>query len=178
MTAAAFACFDTALGRGALAWGPQGVLAVSFPSADGRVAAHLQKRAPGAVEAPPPSGIAGLIADIVALFAGARPDFAGAVLDLTGIPDFEREVYALTRAIPAGMTKTYGQIARGLGDVAFSQRVGQALGRNPFAILVPCHRVIGADGRMVGFSAPGGGLAKMRLLKIEGGLAPDLFDRR
>jgi methylated-DNA-[protein]-cysteine S-methyltransferase len=171
------ASFETTLGRGAVAWGPGGVVAVSFPSpVEGEALQAIRRRAPAAVEGAPPSDIARLIADIAALCAGEKRDFASARLDLSGIGDFERRVYAETRRIPPGETKSYGDIACALGDVAFSQRIGQALGRNPFPIVIPCHRVIGVDGRMVGFSAPGGAAAKMRLLKIEGGLPPDLFD--
>lgn len=93
-----------------------------------------------------------------------------------GLPDFDRTVYGLTLEIGAGETKTYGDLARAMGDVSLSQRVGQALGRNPFPIIVPCHRVVGTGGAMTGFSAPGGAETKRRLLKIEGALGPDLLD--
>ncbi|MBI1365754.1 MAG: methylated-DNA--[protein]-cysteine S-methyltransferase [Alphaproteobacteria bacterium] len=172
-----YALFDTAFGRCGLAWGPAGARAVCFPEADDeKTAARLFRRAPGAQEAPPPCALARAIEGVRALFEGGRADFSDVDLDMEGIGDFDRAVYALALDIPPGATKTYGDLARALGDVAWAQRVGQALGRNPFPIIVPCHRVIGADGRMTGFSAPGGIDAKRRLLKIEGALAPDLFD--
>jgi len=82
-------------------------------------------------------------------------------------------VYARTSAIPPGGTATYGEVAAALGDPGLSRAVGQALGRNPWPIVVPCHRVTAADGRMGGFSAPGGGATKLRLLEIEGALVPE-----
>ncbi len=173
-----FTLFDTALGRCGLAWGPRGILAASFADKDdGKTRARLLRRAPRAAETDtPPPAIARVIADIIALFAGERRDLSYAELDMNGVADFDRSVLALTSEIPAGETKTYGDIAKALGDVSLSRRVGQALGRNPFPIIVPCHRVVGADGSMTGFSAPGGAEAKRRLLKIEGALQPELFD--
>lgn len=168
--------FETAFGRSMIAWGPDGILGLGFPPTDDMTADRIRRRALSAEEGDPTPQIARIVADIVALFRGEKRDLRGAKIDYRGIDDFEREVYERTRAIPPGETKTYGDIARSLGDVALSQRVGQALGRNPYPIVVPCHRVIGADGRMTGFSAPGGTNAKMRLLKLEGGLARDLFD--
>ncbi|MEE2691214.1 MAG: methylated-DNA--[protein]-cysteine S-methyltransferase [Pseudomonadota bacterium] len=172
-----FTLFDTALGRCGLAWGAAGVRAVSFPEEnDAATRERLLRRAKGAAEASPAGTIAAAIADIRALLAGERRDLSHIDLDMTGVSGFDRAVFALTLDIPPGETKTYGDIARALGDVSESRRVGQALGRNPFPIVVPCHRVVGADGRMTGFSAPGGIEAKRRLLKIEGALAPELFD--
>lgn len=177
MTETFYALFDTAMGEGGIAWGKDGVIAAAFPGPDAEAArAYLGRRAPGAVEAEPSEDIARIIADIAALFDGVKRDLSYARLDWTGVPDFDREVLALTLKIMPGETKSYGELARALGDVALSQRVGQALGRNPFAPIVPCHRVVGADGKLTGFSAPGGVEAKRRLLKIEGALAPDLFD--
>ncbi|MEM9619913.1 MAG: methylated-DNA--[protein]-cysteine S-methyltransferase [Pseudomonadota bacterium] len=170
--------FDTALGRCGLVWGPAGILASSFPySSDDETRAHMRRRAPNAVEAKIASpAIVSVIDDIVALFEGEQRDLSQTDLDMTGIPEFERIVYGLTLAISPGETKTYGDLARTMGDVSLSRRIGQALGRNPIPIIVPCHRVVGANGAMTGFSAPGGAEAKRRLLKIEGALEPELFD--
>ena len=169
--------FDTALGRCGLAWGPAGIVAVSFPEDDdAQTRASLLRRAPGARECAPPPAVAQVVRDIQALFEGAARDLAYADLDMSGVPDFDRAVLALALDIKPGETRTYGALARALGDVSLSRRVGQALGRNPFPIVVPCHRVVGAGGAMTGFSAPGGIGVKERLLKIEGALAPDLFD--
>lgn len=170
--------FDTRLGRCGIAWGASGVLAVSFAEADdAKTRANLLRRAKGATEtdAPPPA-ITRVITDIRALFDGEGAELSYADLDMDGLPEFDRNVIALTLDIKPGETNTYGDLARALGDVSLSRRVGQALGRNPFPIIAPCHRVIGADGSMTGFSAPGGAEAKRRLLKVEGALEPDLFD--
>ncbi|GJL95334.1 MAG: methylated-DNA--protein-cysteine methyltransferase [Hyphococcus sp.] len=179
----AYHLFETALGRCAMAWGESGVLSVSFPEKDDATTVDRLARRPKYLgyegdeeEASPPQGIVRLVKDITALFEGARPNFADARLDMEGIAAFDRELYALTLAIPAGELKTYGDLAKALGDVSLSRRVGQSLGRNPFPIIVPCHRVVGADGAMTGFSAPGGAEVKRRLLKIEGAIEPDLFD--
>ncbi len=102
--------------------------------------------------------------------------FDDAELDWKGVLPFDRSVYALTRAIGPGEMRTYGELARDLGDIALSRQVGQSLGSNPFPIVVPCHRVVGANGTMTGFSAPGGVETKRRLLKIEGAIGPDLLD--
>lgn len=177
MTAYAFALFDTAFGRAGLAWGAGGLRAVSFPSRDeAKVRARLLARAPDAALTPPSGRVAALSQDIAALFEGERRDFRDADLDLEGVAAFDRDVLALTLDIPHGDTRTYGDLARALGDVGLSRRVGQALGRNPFPIVVPCHRVVGAAGAMTGFSAPGGAETKRRLLKLEGAIAPELFD--
>lgn len=74
---------------------------------------------------------------------------------------FERRVWALLREIPYGQTRSYGDLARALGDVGYSQAVGAANGRNPLGIVVPCHRVVGADGALVGYA---GGLDRKRFL--------------
>ncbi len=177
MASYSFTLFDTALGRCGIAWGPLGVRAVSFAEPnDEDTSNRLRRRAPGAEEAPPPPEIARLIEDIKALFEGEPRDLSYAPLDMEGVGEFERAVYALSLQIRPGEAKTYGDLAKALGDVAQSRRVGQALGRNPFPIVVPCHRIVGADGAMTGFSAPGGAELKRKLLKIEGALAPDLFD--
>jgi len=170
--------FDTSLGRCGFCWGEAGLRGVSFAHDDeAATVAHLKKRALEAqeTETAPPE-IARLIEDIVVLFEGEKRDLSYAVLDTDGIEPFELSVIELTKGIGPGDLKTYGDLARALGDVGHSRRVGQALGRNPFPIVVPCHRVVGAGGAMTGFSAPGGAVLKRKLLKIEGALEPELFD--
>jgi methylated-DNA-[protein]-cysteine S-methyltransferase len=96
---------------------------------------------------------------LAAYFAGALTEF-----DLPLAPrgdDFHQRVWALLREIPYGETRSYGQLARALGDRNLAQAVGTANGRNPIAVVVPCHRVIGADGSLVGYA---GGLARKRYL--------------
>ncbi|MBL8588752.1 MAG: MGMT family protein, partial [Methylobacteriaceae bacterium] len=120
--------------------------------------------------------VAATIAAIVALIGGERRDLADARLDLAGIGNFERAVYAATRGLGPGETASYGEIARRVGEPGAARAVGRALGANPFPIVVPCHRVTGAGGALTGFSAPGGVETKRRLLVIEGALARGLFD--
>lgn len=178
MTAQGFAVFDTAIGHCGIAWSERGVVSVRLPDGSaGRTLARLHANFPGAAEAQPPEHVRHAIAEIVALLRGESRDLAEIRLDLDGVPDFHRRVYEVTRAIPPGKTLTYGDVASQLGMPGSAQAVGQALGRNPFPIVVPCHRVLGAGGKMVGFSAPGGVDTKRRMLVIEGAEAdePTLF---
>lgn len=95
-------------------------------------------------------------------------DFRGIAVDLSGVEAFAREVYGAAREIPAGQTRTYGEIAKSLGQPSAAQEVGQALSQNPIPIIVPCHRVSAANGKLGGFSAPGGRATKLKLLALEG----------
>jgi len=169
-----FALFDTAVGRCAIVWSAAGVTGVQLPEADDEIARRrLLRRFPGAVAGPPAEAAAEAMARIAAFLAGAPDDFTTLKLDERAVGAFERGVYRETRAVPAGATTTYGAIATALGDIRHSRRVGQALGRNPWPIVIPCHRVTGAGGWMGGFSAPGGQRTKLRLLELEGALAAD-----
>lgn len=181
MTRQSYILFDTGIGRCAIAWGAQGVVALQLPEAnDAATRARLRRRHPGLEEAAaPPPEILQAIAAIVALLEGEKNDLAGIALDMTAVPDFNRQVYEVARRIPPGRTRSYGEIATELGDRLLARDVGQALGQNPFAIIVPCHRVMGANGKVGGFSANGGVETKLRMLTIEGaqlGSAPTLFD--
>jgi methylated-DNA-[protein]-cysteine S-methyltransferase len=118
-------------------------------------------------------GIASTLFDRIKHYAAGEPeDFTDVPLDLTGIPDFNRQAYAELMKIGYGQTTTYGAIARTLGDVAMSRAVGQAMGANPIPLIIPCHRVLGADGKTGGFSSPGGVTAKMRMLALEHAASP------
>jgi methylated-DNA-[protein]-cysteine S-methyltransferase len=173
MAAHGFICFDTAIGECALAWGEHGLVGVLLPEGRGGAnRARLARRFPDAVETEPPAGIGAAVAEITALLRGEPADLSAIALDLTQASDFERRVYAIVRAIPPGKTRTYGEIAAQLGDRLEARAVGQAMGKNPFPIVVPCHRVLGAGGRLGGFSAPGGAGVKLRMLAIEGALSP------
>ncbi|MFT3663657.1 methylated-DNA--[protein]-cysteine S-methyltransferase [Piscinibacter sp.] len=175
-----YAWFDTPLGGCAIVWGDAGVRGLMLPGADrARTLASLRRRHPGASEGAPTPAIAAAIAALHALLAGAPESLAGIALDLRGVPDFHRRVYEAARHILPGRTCTYGELAETLGDAGAARAVGQALGANPFAIIVPCHRVLAAGGASGGFSAPGGVATKLRLLEIERarfGGQPSLFD--
>jgi methylated-DNA-[protein]-cysteine S-methyltransferase len=182
MTAASGCClFDTAIGRCGIAWTTEGrVQAVQLPEADdARTVARMRKRCGAAPEAGAPPAIAQVIARMQSALAGTRDDLLDVPLDWEGVSPFHRRVYEVTRRIPPGSVVTYGEMARDLGDAGAARAVGQALGLNPFAPLVPCHRILAAHGGSGGFSAEGGARTKLRLLEIEGavlGGAPGLFD--
>ena len=178
-TAVFFTLFDTAIGRCAIAWSGRGVVAVQLPERDdGAMRARLLRRHPRASEAAPPQEVARAIEGIAALVAGEPRDLGDVALDLSGVPEFNRRVYAVARTIKPGATLTYGAIAAQLGEPD-ARGVGEAMGQNPCPIIVPCHRVVAAGGKTGGFSARGGAATKRRLLAIEGALAdaPTLFDR-
>jgi methylated-DNA-[protein]-cysteine S-methyltransferase len=168
MSDQAFAIFDTSLGPCGIAWGERGVMRVLLPDGgEAKLRTRLKRRFPGATESAPPPDIARIAGDIVALFAGEPRDLNYVALDLGGVPDFNRRVFEIARTIPVGQTLTYGDIATRLGDKLLSREVGQALGENPFPIVVPCHRVLAANGKTGGFSAPGGVDTKLKMLSIE-----------
>lgn len=169
MTTASFALFDTAIGRCGLAWGGRGIVGVQLPEAsETETGARLRRRFPDAREAPPTPAVRRAIDGIVALLRGEAIDLSPVELDMEGVPELHRRVYETARTIPPGATLTYGDVAARLGDPGLARAVGQALGRNPFALIVPCHRVVAADGKLGGFSANGGVTTKRRLLTIEG----------
>jgi len=171
MSLGGVALFETAVGACGIAWGPGGILGLQLPEPTRTASlARLARRFPRLEQAEPPPEIAAAAARITAFLAGAKDDFATLPLDDGAIGAFDAAVYRETRAIPAGSTSTYGAVAARLGDPQQARAVGQALGRNPWPIVIPCHRVTGADGRMGGFSAPGGRTTKLRLLEIEGAL--------
>jgi methylated-DNA-[protein]-cysteine S-methyltransferase len=174
-----FTLFDTAIGRCGIAWNVRGIARVCFPEgSEEKTRQRLLRRCPEARETAPPPEVQKAIDDIIALLAGERRDLTHVPVDLSPLPDFSRRVYEIVRTIPPGKTLSYGEIAERLGDKALARDVGQAIGQNPVPIIVPCHRVLAAGGKMGGFSAPGGTKTKLRLLDIEraqpGG--PTLFD--
>lgn len=179
MTAAGIAVFDTPLGPCGVAWNAHGLCASQLPEGDAAaLRARLRQRLGGAPEQAPPPWVRQLIADIDALLRGASVDLSQVRLDLRHVPELDRRVYDIVQRIPRGTTMSYGQVAERLGDRQLARAVGRALGRNPFAPVVPCHRVLGAGGRPGGFSAHGGLRTKLRLLTMEDarlGSEPDLF---
>ena len=176
------ALFATAIGECAIAWNDAGLTGIWLPAdVPGTLRRALRRRWPEAVESEPDADVAEVVAAIVRLLAGERVGFTAARLDLSDTAPFERRVYAATREIAAGDVITYGELAARIGDAGAARAVGQALGRNPWPIVVPCHRVVAAGNRLGGFSAPGGSATKRRLLAIEGARragAPELFDVR
>lgn len=176
MTDQGFALFDTAIGRCGVAWGERGILGVQLPERDERATrARIARQVPDAREAPPPPVVRRAVDAITALLRGETPDLSTVTLDMDRVPEFHRRVYDLARTIQPGTTVSYGDIADRLGEPGSARAVGQALGRNPFPIVVPCHRVVSAGGKPGGFSARGGVTTKLRLLSIEGAFPGTLF---
>jgi methylated-DNA-[protein]-cysteine S-methyltransferase len=162
------ALFDTAIGRCGIAWAERGIVGVQLPeSNEVATRARMLRRFPGARELKPPPDVRRAVDGIVALLRGAPSDLSSVPLDMTRVPAFNRRVYEIARTIPVGVTLSYGEIAARLGKRDAARAVGQALGRNPFAIVVPCHRVLAAGGKLGGFSAAFGVKTKQRLLSIE-----------
>jgi methylated-DNA-[protein]-cysteine S-methyltransferase len=180
MSGYSFATFETPIGRCGIVWGADGIVAVQLPeSHEQATRARLCRRFPGASEASPSRDAQAAIDGIVGLLCGEASDLSAVALDMTHVLSFHRRVYEVARTIPVGSTLTYGDVAARLGDRGAARAVGQALGRNPFAIVVPCHRALAAGGKVGGFSANGGASTKLRLLAIEGAEAaggPSLFD--
>jgi methylated-DNA-[protein]-cysteine S-methyltransferase len=164
-----FALFETTIGMCALAWGPQGLVGVQLPADEGEPAtrARMRHRFPDLHEGPPNDMAQQAIAAIHGLLQGVHDDLNHIVLDMRGVSEFHQRIYAIARNIPPGQTRTYGEIAEELGDKGLSRAVGQAMGHNPFAPVVPCHRVLAAGNKPGGFSAGGGALTKLRMLGIE-----------
>jgi methylated-DNA-[protein]-cysteine S-methyltransferase len=181
MTACEFTLFETAIGVCGIVWSGHGIRGVQLPEGDVQnTRARLKRRFPGTAETAAPSEVRRVIAEIVALLRGERRDLSDVTVDLDGVADFNRRVYAVARKIAPGATATYGELAAALGDRGAARAVGRALGENPIPIIVPCHRVLAADGKTGGFSASGGVGTKMRMLSIERARTseqPMLFDR-
>jgi methylated-DNA-[protein]-cysteine S-methyltransferase len=174
-----FALFETAIGCCGIVWSARGIAGVQLPErGEAATRNRLLRRFPAASEAAPAAGVQRVIDDIVALLGGERRDLGGVTIDIGAVPEFHQRVYEVARAIPAGATLSYGEIAERLGDRNLARDVAEALSQNPCPIIVPCHRVLAAGGKPGGFSAPGGVATKLRLLTIEGAQpdGPTLFE--
>lgn len=160
--------FDTAIGRCGVVWGERGLLGLQLPEAnDTATKARLRQKTSHAPDADPPPHVARAIDAMARLLRGETADLDFIAVDMTNVPDFNRNVYVVARTIQPGDTLTYGDIAARLGDKLLSRAVGKALGENPLPIVIPCHRVLAANGKTGGFSANGGVTTKFRMLQIE-----------
>lgn len=169
MVGRAYTVFDTAIGRCGIVWSNAGVVAVQLPEAreiDTR--RRIYQVHPEAREQPPSPNAELAIEGVTACLHGDGADLADVVLDMSGVHAFNRRVYELVRAIPRGETRTYHEIAKALGASGAAQSVAQATSKNPFMIIVPCHRVLEAGNYADRISAYGGVISKRRLLSIEG----------
>jgi methylated-DNA-[protein]-cysteine S-methyltransferase len=169
MAGRGYTIFDTGIGRCGVAWGYSGVIGVQLPEArEIETRKRLFQLYPDARELRAPMNVEIAIEAITALLRGQAADFSDVTLDMTGIHVFNRRVYELTRAIPRGETRTYGDVAARLGAPDAVNSVAQAISKNPFMIIVPCHRVLEAGSYADKISPHGGTISKRRLLSIEG----------
>ncbi len=169
MSGRGYTIFDTMIGRCGIAWGHAGIVGVQLPEArEIETRRRLYQLYPEAREQRPPLSVEVAIEGIVALLRGQPGELFDVALDLTGIHAFNQRVYRLAQAVPRGETRTYGEIAAGLGVAGAVHSVAQALARNPFVIIVPCHRVLEAGSYADRMSPHGGSISKRRLLSIEG----------
>jgi methylated-DNA-[protein]-cysteine S-methyltransferase len=163
--------FDTAIGPCGVAWNERGLVAVQLPEAS-RAATErrLAARSRTAGPAEPPEPVANVIGGITRYLAGEEVDFSAVAVDFSGLDPFRRRLYEQMRTLRYGRTTTYGELARQLGapDWEGAREVGEAMGRNPVPVVIPCHRVLAAGGKLGGFSAPGGAATKAKLLALEG----------
>ena len=164
--------FATQIGCCGVAWSARGITRITLPEAND--AATRQRltlgtpATPATRDAPPPPAIAAAIAAIVQHVGGAPAALEAIALDMAGVPAFYQQVYEAARRIPSGQTTSYGALAAALGKPGAARAIGQAMGKNPFPIVVPCHRVLAAHRATGGFSAYGGVETKARLLAAEG----------
>jgi methylated-DNA-[protein]-cysteine S-methyltransferase len=180
MAGRGYCVFDTTVGRCGIAWGQAGVVGVHLPEArEIETRGRMLRQYPDAREQRPTAQVDIAIEGIVALLRGQVADLAEVPLDMRGIPAFNQRVYAFARTIPRGETRTYGEVASALRASGAAHSVAQAIGRNPFMIIVPCHRVLEAGSYADKISPNGGSISKRRLLSIEGAVSPTsrtLFD--
>jgi methylated-DNA-[protein]-cysteine S-methyltransferase len=173
MSGQAYTIFDTAIGRCGIAWGHSGIVGVQLPEArEIETRKRLFKLYPDAREMRPPPNAEAAIEGIVALLRGEMGDFSDVTLDMDGIHVFDQRVYQITCRIPRGETLTYNELAVRMGAPSAVRSVAQAILRNPFVIIVPCHRVLETGGYADKISPHGGLISKRRLLSIEGTGSP------
>ncbi|HEY5818883.1 MAG TPA: methylated-DNA--[protein]-cysteine S-methyltransferase [Mesorhizobium sp.] len=172
-TSHSYHLFETALGCAGLAWSDDGVTRVLTPERDRSAVERRLLRLAGAdiaYVAPVhlPKEIAAAVQLLSRYAAGEEIDFTPVKVDLAGVDAFRLAIYDAARQLRFGETVTYGQLAAAAGHPGEARDTGQALGQNPVPIVVPCHRILAAGGKIGGFSAPGGARTKEKLLALEG----------
>jgi methylated-DNA-[protein]-cysteine S-methyltransferase len=162
--------FETAMGFCAIAWSDSGVMRFQLPAKTAEAAQRLmRRRVPDAEPGTPPVDVAAVVAAAKRYFAGEETDFSHIRLDLSGEDAFFARIYAALRRVGWGRTTTYGALAKEVDAGREAARdVGEAMAKNPAPLIIPCHRVLAAGGKIGGFSAPGGSRTKMRMLELEG----------
>jgi methylated-DNA-[protein]-cysteine S-methyltransferase len=162
--------FETAMGFCAIAWSDAGIARFQLPTKSAEAAERLmRRRAFGAEPGAPPEGVADIVEAAKRYFDGEEADFSQVQLDLPGQDAFFAQIYDALRRVGWGRTTTYGALAKEVGAGRERARdVGEAMARNPAPLIIPCHRVLAAGGKLGGFSAPGGSKTKARMLELEG----------
>jgi methylated-DNA-[protein]-cysteine S-methyltransferase len=169
MTGRGYTIFDTGIGRCGIAWSHYGIVGVQLPEArEIETRGRMLRQYPEARELRPPPNIENAIEGIAALLRGRPSDLSDIALDMSGIHAFNARVYAFVRTIPHGETRTYGEVAARLRASGAAHSVAQAISKNPFMIIVPCHRVLETGNYADKISPNGGVISKRRLLSIEG----------
>jgi methylated-DNA-[protein]-cysteine S-methyltransferase len=162
--------FETAAGFCAIAWSDAGITRFVLPSQTAEATEHnLRRRIGNAEPGTPTAEVMAAVTAARRYFEGEKIDFSDLPLDLGGQSDFFKQIYAAARRVSWGSTTTYGSLAKEIGAGPETARgVGQAMARNPVPLIIPCHRVLAAGGKLGGFSAPGGTTTKQHMLKLEG----------
>jgi methylated-DNA-[protein]-cysteine S-methyltransferase len=164
-----YCLFETAIGACGVAWSDRGVTRLQLPERSRRATERrLRGRGANASAGVPPAAVSAAIRLLERYFAGEQVDLSGVALDLSGVSPFHRKIYDAARALAWGKTATYGELAQQVGSRDAARAVGQAMGKNAVPIIIPCHRVLAAGGKIGGFSAHGGTNTKQRLLTLEG----------
>ncbi|MCR4267904.1 methylated-DNA--[protein]-cysteine S-methyltransferase [Nitratireductor sp. ZSWI3] len=165
--------FETEFGFCGAAWTAEGLARFVLPTPEpAQAAEQLKQRLPAAAEAEPDGPMAELVLAAQRYFTGCREDFSKIPLDLTGIDPFRRSLYAAMRKLGYGETTTYGALCASVGFPSAARETGAAMGRNPMPLVIPCHRVLAAGGKLGGFSAPGGVATKQKMLALENARSP------
>lgn len=168
-----YTLFETSIGFCGLVWSEEGIAGVQLPEVNKKATeARVNARFSRAKEDAPPPFVKRAASRIVKLLDGQRSDLSDIVLDMRAVPPFHQRVYAVARKVAPGTTTSYGVLALRAGSPGAARAVGQAMGKNPFALIVPCHRVLASGGKIGGFSANGGAVTKKRILAIEGAQLP------
>jgi methylated-DNA-[protein]-cysteine S-methyltransferase len=169
-TAQRYDVFETAMGFCAIGWSDAGVTGFQLPTKSGEAAERLmRRRAPNAEPGGRPDDVAAVVESAKRYFAGETIDFSSVHVDLAGQDAFRARIYEALRRVAWGHTTTYGALASEVGAGREAARdVGEAMAKNPAPLIIPCHRVLAAGGKIGGFSAPGGSTTKMRMLELEG----------
>ncbi|MBN9258464.1 MULTISPECIES: methylated-DNA--[protein]-cysteine S-methyltransferase [unclassified Mesorhizobium] len=161
---------ETVIGFMGIAWNETGLIRLCLPERSREAVERRLLRHPGVVtsNAPPPPWVVKLISSIKAYAAGEDVDFSDVPVDLSGVDDFRLDIYDQARRLAYGETTTYGELAKRAGHAGLARETGAALGANPVPLVIPCHRILAAGGKIGGFSAPGGSVTKEKMLAMEG----------